>query len=85
MARNKPDLWVIAPPKKHDIMLLEDGTYHLQYIVSEDQCLTVEILTVTSKEVEPLLERVKTLRMQARSQIKKGWKVTNWIYRGDRK
>ena len=83
MAKNtKPDLWVIAPPKIHDIILLDNGLYHLQYIVTEDQCLTVDILTVTSKSITPLIDRVKALNIQARNQIRRGWRVTNWIYRG---
>lgn len=79
----RPNLWVIAPPKIHDIILLDNGLYHLQYIVSEDQCLTVDILTVTSKRVEALIDRVEALKRQAKRQLAKGQKVTNWIYRGD--
>ncbi len=79
----RPDLWVIAPPKKHDIKYLDNRDYRLEYIYTDDACINVEIMELRCRTIGPLIKRVEQLRRQARSQIKKGQRVTNWIFRGE--
>ena len=81
---NKPQLWVIAPPKDHDIKYLANRDYKLEYIYTEDAGLTVKIMQLRSRSIHPLLNRIDELRKQAKRQIKRGERVTNWIYRGDK-
>ena len=79
----RPDLWVIAPPKKHDIKYLDNRDYKLLYIYSNNGCINVEIMELRSRTIFPLIKRVEQLRRQARNQVKKGQRVTNWIFRGE--
>jgi len=79
----RPNLWVIAPPKIHDIKLLDNGDYKLEYIVTEDQGLSVDIMEIRCRTIHPIIARVEALKRQAKRQLAKGQRVTNWIYRGD--
>lgn len=79
----RPELWVIAPPKVHDIKYLDNHDYKLEYIYTEDAGLNVQIMQLRSRTIFPLIKRVEQLRRQARNQVKKGQRVTNWIYRGN--
>ncbi len=59
---NKPQLWVIAPPKDHDIKYLANKDYKLEYIYTEDAGLTVRIMQLRSRSIQPLLKRIDELR-----------------------
>ena len=74
----KDNHWVICPPKYHDIQFNDDTKeYSLQYIVSYDDCLTVDIVNRICRKRSSLDRLVTELKALAKYRINQGLPVTN--------
>jgi len=74
----KDNHWVICPPKYHDIQFNDDTKeYSLQYIKSEDEGLTIDIVNNVSRKRSTLSRLVTELKTLAKYRIKQGFPVTN--------
>ena len=80
----KQDIWVICPPKDHDIQFNDETKqYSLQYITSEDDGLTVDIVNNVSRKRSTLSKLVIELKTLAKYRISQGLPVTNErVYHG---
>ncbi len=78
------DLWIIAPPKPQDIKFdPKRNEYTLQYIHSEDDCKTCEVMTLKTRNYLALHRRIETLQFDAQIKRQKGQRVDNWLFGGD--
>jgi hypothetical protein len=72
------DQWIICPPKQNDIYFDEvTKQYNLQYIATEDNGETVEIINNVSRKRYPLSRIVEELKTLAKYRIGQGLPVTN--------
>tara|TARA_R100000734_G_C3278645_1_gene72810 strand:- start:117 stop:362 length:246 start_codon:yes stop_codon:yes gene_type:complete len=80
----KQDVWVICPPKDHDIQFNDETKeYSLQYIKSEDEGITVDIVNNVSRKRSTLSRLVTELKTLAKYRISQGLPVTNErVYHG---
>ena len=74
----KQDVWVICPTKDHDIQFNDETKeYSLQYIKSDDDGLTVDIVNNVSRKRYTLEKIVTELKTLAKYRISQGLPVTN--------
>ena len=76
--------WILCPPKDHDITYCDETKeYGLQYIKSEDNGLTVDIVNNVSRKRSTLSRLVTELKTLAKYRISQGLPVTNErVYHG---